>query len=252
MMGELNQRFFLVLFTFLLHCAPLTPAPAASSHQVFFLQPLSKRFGPKTFSVFPAVPPKTFPATVADTKKPVADGKLVPVGGFQLEEERLEQLEDVDHSPVVASVVESLNQTINKIEVNQLSREGVRKIFRQIISAVSKLLPEDLNSTSGGPAITAAEVGSDAVQHEKNGLEFDKHEMKEDEHEKEVEMDLAENEKEVEIDLADGLSIFSGWPNICNLLWFGNNFSDPNHQLRSNCYPPVKPLQSFPCDHQGF
>ena len=241
-MGEWNQRLaaFLALSTFLLDCAPLTPAPppAAASHQISFLQPLSTKIAPKTFSIFPAVPPKTFPATVADTKAPLADSSLmavVTVGG-NLQEERIEQLEDVDHSPVVANVVDSLNQTINKIELNQLSTEGVRKIFSEIISAVSKLVPEDLSSTSGAPAVAVVGVGSEAVQHEKNGFEFDEHEMKEDE--KEGEMDLAENEKEVEIDLADGLSIFAGWPNICKLLWFVNNFSDHNHQLRSNCYPP--------------
>ena len=188
---------------------------------------------------------------MADTKAPVADSNLVAVSD-NLQEERIEQLEEVDHYPVVANVVDSLNQTINKIELNQLSTEGVRKIFGEIISAVSKLVPEDLSSTSGGPAIAVVGVGSEAVQHEKNGFKFDKYEVKEDDNEKEVqmEMDLAENENEVEIDLADGLSIFAGWPNICKLLWFVNNFSDHNHQLRSNCYPhsqtfALVSLQSF-------
>ena len=270
MMGERNHRggtFLLVLLlsTFILDCAP---APAATSYhlsenKVYFREPLSIRFPPKTFSIFPAVPQKTIPSAVADIKEPVADGKLVagdqlpvpvgegqevPVGGLQEDiivggkpEEGVEQLEDVDHSsPVVANVVESLNQTINKIELNQLSTEGVRKIFSEIISAVSKLVPEDLSSTSGGPAIAAAEVGSDAVQNENGGFEFEKHEVKKDEHKKEVELDLVENEKEVEIDLADGLSIFAGWPNICKLLWYGNNFSDHNHRPRPNCYPPTE------------
>ena len=223
----------LTLSAFTLHCAPLTP-PATSDlfeNKIFSREPLShrdlekvskkqgkvwglnnessSRFAPKTFLIFPAVPPKTFPVTLAHTEEPLrgdeTDGnlvakELVPVTDLQETIQRIQTpvAAYADHSPVVANVVASLNQTINKIELNQLSTEGVRKIFSEIISAVSKLLPEDLSSNSG-PAMTAADVGDN------------------EKHEKQKEL---ENENEVEIDLADGLSIFAGWPNICKLLWF--------------------------------
>ena len=223
----------LSLSAFTLHCAPLTP-PATSDlfeNKTKSQEPLSNRdlekvskkrgkvwglnnesssrFAPKTFLIFPAVPPKTFPVTLAHTEEPLngdeTDGnlvakELVPVTDLQETIQRIQTpvAAFADHSPVVANVVASLNQTINKIELNQLSTEGVRKIFSEIISAVSKLLPEDLSSNSG-PAMTAAEV---------------------EDNEKHEEQKELENENEVEIDLADGLSIFAGWPNICKLLWF--------------------------------
>ena len=145
---------------FLLDCAPVTPSTDPSENKVFLLEPLlrgnkSKRsgntwgfpgsvgfknsstnFGPKDFSFYPAVPLETFSDTVvAQTQEHVdkiggeAGVELVePVMMSDVGKKRVHripeiQLEDVNHSPVVANVVESLKQTINKIEVNQLSTE---------------------------------------------------------------------------------------------------------------------------------
>ena len=97
----------------------------------------------------------------------------------------------------------------------------MRKIFSEIISAVSKLVPE--NDGVGqlgwnGLALERHEIKVDLSKHA-NGKQVVEHHR---EHEEEVddkeEVEIDE-EEEVEIDLADGLSIFAGWPNICKLLW---------------------------------
>ena len=252
-MGGSNYRgatiLVFTLLTFLLDCAPLThpPAPATNDHsenKVFFREPLASgdfkedivgtsSFVPKTFSIFPAVPLQAFSlheaymkehwdgdeADYVDQSHVVANVNHSPV-----------VVANVDHSSVVANVIESLNQTINKIELNQLSTQGVKKIFSEIISAVAKLVPEldqipkfvPKDLSSGGPAM---EVENDNVQ---LGLELEKHGHEEVEKKvvDEVEIDLSEHnehENEVEPDLADGLSIFAGWPNICKLLWYSSS-----------------------------
>ena len=163
-MGESTCRraalLILAFAIFLLDCAPVTPSTDPSEKKVFLLEPLlrgnkskrsgntwgfpgsvgfknpSKKFAPKNFSFYPAVPLQTFSDTVvAQTQEHVdkiggeAGVELVePVMMSDVGKKRVHripeiQLEDVNHSPVVANVVESLKQTINKIEVNQLSTE---------------------------------------------------------------------------------------------------------------------------------
>ena len=89
----------------------------------------------------------------------------------------------------------------------------MRKIFSEIISAVSKLVPENdgVGQLGGnGLALERHEIKVDLSKHA-NGKQVVEHHH---EHEEEV-----DEKEEVEVDLADGLSIFAGWPNICKLLW---------------------------------
>ena len=165
-MGESTCRraalLILAFAIFLLDCAPVTPSTDPSEKKVFLLEPLlrgnkskrrgntwgfpgsvgfknsSKKFGPKIFSFYSAVPLQTFSDTaVALTQEHVdkiggeAGVELVePVMMSDVGKNRIPEMEDVNHSPVVANVVESLNQTINKIEVNQLSTEVIIKIIK--------------------------------------------------------------------------------------------------------------------------
>ena len=158
--AALLSLLILAFAIFLLDCAPVTPSTDPSENKVFLLEPLlrgnkSKRsgntwgfpgsvgfknsstnFGPKDFSFYPAVPLGTFSDTVVAQTQEYVD-KIGSEAGVELVEpvmmsdvgkKRVHripeiQLEDVNHSPVVANGVESLKQTINKIEVNQLSTE---------------------------------------------------------------------------------------------------------------------------------
>ena len=97
----------------------------------------------------------------------------------------------------------------------------MRKIFSEIISAVSKLVPENdgVGQLGGnGLALERHEIKVDLSKHANGKQVVEHHHEHEEEVDDKEEVEIDE-EEEVEIDLADGLSIFAGWPNICKLLW---------------------------------